>query len=204
MYYLVPALLAVLIFASDFLSTDLFKEDLQNFAVWFVLSLFTFACGWLIDKTLGWRYGGKILFAVTVATVFVSVIMISLFNNYFGVNSLLTENLILYSLRNILLGTMGFFGMSVAEVIALQKELSSEKQMNKELKRKEDDVQRKAEMIINEAKLKAEKILLESETKARVSEERLNRIESRLKEFIQIEKELIKKYEQEENDLNLI
>ncbi|MDP3580611.1 MAG: hypothetical protein Q8S39_01675, partial [Ignavibacteria bacterium] len=53
-YYLTPALLVIIIFSSNFLSTDLFKAGYSNFSVWFVLSLFSFACGWLINKTLGY------------------------------------------------------------------------------------------------------------------------------------------------------
>lgn len=44
-YYLTPLLLGVLIFASNFLHTDIFKFGELNFAVWFIISLFCFACG---------------------------------------------------------------------------------------------------------------------------------------------------------------
>jgi len=107
-YYSTPGLLTVIIFASNFLSTDLFKAGYQNFSVWFVLSVFAFACGWLINKTLGYNHGGKIVFSVIVASAFVSILMISLFSEYFGLSALLVENMILYILRNITLGSMAF------------------------------------------------------------------------------------------------
>src|ERR1035437_10315465 len=105
-YYLTAGLLAILVFASNFLSTDLFKAGFQNFSVWFVLSMFSFACGWLINKTLGYNHGGKIVFAVIVTSAFVSSIMISFYSGYFCLSDLLVETIILYILRNITLGAM--------------------------------------------------------------------------------------------------
>ena len=53
-YYLAPLLAAVLIFISNFLNTQLFDVEIVNFAVWFILSLFIFAIGWITNNTLGW------------------------------------------------------------------------------------------------------------------------------------------------------
>ncbi|MFC2083477.1 hypothetical protein ACFLS9_00315 [Bacteroidota bacterium] len=198
-YYLLPFLLAVLIFASNFLSTELFKVGVQNFTVWFVLSIFSFACGWLIDKTLGWIHGGKVVFSVIVTAVFISVLMISLFQNYFGINNLLTENLILYSLRNIVLGAMGLFGMVVAEMLHIQKEISNQINKNVDTLKIEEEARKKAELLLNEAKIKAERLLFEAERKSVNLEEKRKNLENRLREFIQIERELINKYEVEEN-----
>jgi hypothetical protein len=196
-YYLTAGLLAILVFASNFLSTDLFKAGFQNFSVWFVLSMFSFACGWLINKTLGYNHGGKIVFAVIVASAFVSAIMISFFSGYFGLSDLLVETIILYILRNITLGAMAFFGMALSEVIILQKEATH--------KIKEDDSQktvqssqREVQLIIDEAKLKAEKIVYEAQQRVDDLIERKTQIERRLKEFIAAERELIQNYEAEE------
>ncbi len=199
-YYGVPGLLAVLIFLSNFLSTELFSSDLQNFSVWFVLMLFSFACGWLLDKTLGWRHGGKIVFAVVVSTVFVSVVMVSIFSDYFGMRNLLAENVLLFTLRNIVLGAVALFGMTFAELIKLQNEINSERELNGEIKRNVEDNRRRAEVIITEARLKADKLLFDSEKKLNEALEKLNRLEGRIREIIQIEKELIKKYEEENNN----
>jgi len=196
-YYLVPVLLGVILFASNFLSTDIFNNSTHGFTVWFILSIFAFACGWLIDRTLGWNHGGKIVFAVMVAMVFIGMFMIVLFSSYFGVNDLVTENLILYTLRNIMLGTMAFFGMALSEVIFLNKghiemeekepESSPEEILNKE-----------TELIIKNAKFKAEKIIFEAEKQSQEIIDKKKRIIVQLKEFIHIERELIKNYEDEE------
>lgn len=199
-YYALPVLLAIIIFASDFLSTDIFQVNVQNFTVWFVLSIFCFATGWLINKTLGWRHGGKVVFSVIVATVFVSLVMISIFNDYFGINNLLTENLILYSLRNIMLGAMAFFGMAIAEMLSLQNQLAQELQKNHVIKSSEDSNEKRINTLLNEAKLKADKMVFDAESKLRMAEMKIATIELRIKEIIQIEKELIKKYEQEDNN----
>jgi len=194
--YSTPTLLGILIFASDFLNTNLFGFGEKNFAVWFVLSLLCFASGWYINKSLGWYRGGKIVFAVIVSITAISILMITFFAGYFGAAEILTENLVLYSLRNIMLGAMAFFGMSIQEVIGTRRD--SEILTRKvELYEKESEVVKKeAELIIKEARLGAEKIINDAEAKAKNVLLQKERIEKELKEFIQTEKELIKRYEE--------
>jgi len=192
----VPALLGILIFASDFLNTSLFDFGDNNFAVWFVLSVLCFSCGWYINKTLGWHFGGKVVFAIIIADTLVSVLMISFFRDYFSANQLLTENLILYSLRNITLGSMSFFGMSVVEILTRQKDYFV---LQEKLKTFEDlirDAKKEAELELREAKVNAQKILNDAELNSKNTILKKERIEKELKEFIQAEKELIKKYEE--------
>jgi hypothetical protein len=193
--YAAAILLGVLIFASDFLDTDLFNFDEKNFAVWFVLSLLCFASGWYINKTLGWHKGGKIVFSVIIAVTLVSIFMITFFSGYFHANEILTENLILYSLRNITLGAMGFFGMSIQEVINNRKDTVMLRDKVELLERESDISKKEAELIIKEAKLNAEKIINDAEVKAKNTILKKERIEKELKEFIQTERELIKRYE---------
>lgn len=194
-YYLTPVLLAVLIFASNFLSTELFRFGELKFAVWFVLSLFCFACGWLINKTLGWKFGGRIVFSVVIATTVISVALISFLREYFGASDLLAENLILYSLRNVTLGCMGLFGMSVDEVMTLQKEKILLNTKIDNLEQSKDSYHKEAELELREAKLKADKIVRDAELQAKALNEKKERLEGQLREFIQVERELIKKYE---------
>ena len=193
--YFTPALLGILMFASNFLNTNLFKFGEHNFSVWFVLSVLCFACGWFINKTLGWRYGGKVVFAMIVSVTIISVLMISFFRDYFAANELLTENLILYSLRDITLGSMAFFGMAVVEILTLQKELFVSREKLKTYEEVAIDYKKEAELEIREAKIKAQKILADAELDAKDAALKKERIEKELKEFIQAEKELIKKYE---------
>jgi len=197
-YYATPGLLAVIIFASNFLSTDLFKAGYQNFSVWFVLSVFSFACGWLINKTLGYNHGGKVVFAVIVASVFISILLVSIFSEYFGMSNLLVENMILYVLRNIMLGAIAFFGMALSEVILLQKEGNRGKSKEDDAKKILIAAQREAQLIVEESKLKADKLLYHAQQSVDDMVERKTQIERRLKEFLSAEKELIKKYESEE------
>lgn len=193
--YAAAILLGVLIFASDFLDTDLFNFDEKNFAVWFVLSLLCFASGWYINKTIGWHKGGKIVFSVIIAVVLVSIFMITFFSGYFNANEILTENLILYSLRNITLGAMGFFGMSIQEVINNRKDTVMLRDKVDLLERESDISKKEAELIIKEANLNAEKIVNNAKITAKNTILKKERIEKELKEFIQTERELIKRYE---------
>jgi len=194
--YSTAILLGVLIFASDFLDTDLFNFDEKNFAVWFVLSIFCFASGWYINKTLGWHKGGKIVFSVIIAVTIVSIFMVTFFSGYFNANEILTENLILYSLRNITLGAMGFFGMAIQEVINNRNNTQILTGKVELLERESDISKKEAELIIKEANINAEKIINDAEAKAKNLILKKERIEKELKEFIQTERELIKRYEE--------
>lgn len=194
--YATAILLGVLIFASDFLDTDLFNFDEKNFAVWFALSILCFASGWYINKTLGWHKGGKIVFSVIIAITIVSIFMITFFSGYFNANEILTENLILYSLRNITLGAMGFFGMAIQEVINNRKDAQMLMEKFELLGRESDISKKELQLKIKEANLNAERIINDAEAKAKNLILKKERIESELKEFIQTERELIKRYEE--------
>jgi arsenate reductase-like glutaredoxin family protein len=194
--YATAILLGVLIFASDFLDTDIFNFDEKNFAVWFVLSILCFASGWYINKTLGWHTGGKIVFSVIIAVTIVSIFMITFFSGYFNANEILTENLILYSLRNVTLGAMGFFGMAIQEVINNRRDTQILIEKVELLERESDISRKEAKLIIKEARLNAEKIINDAEAKSKNLFLKKERIEKELKEFIQTERELIKRYEE--------
>lgn len=195
LHYATVVLLGLIMFSSNFLSAKLFTGEILNFAVWFILSIFAFSCGWIIDKTLGWRYGGKLVFAVIVATSIMSVFLVTFFRGYFGINEYLTENFILFSLRNIMLGVMGIFGLAVAELLAVQKEIEQLKHQTQLNRKIAEDAEREAEIIIREAKSKADAMLVEAERESLEMINRKKEIEIQLKEFLKTEKELLKKYE---------
>ena len=189
-------LIGVLIFISNFLDTDLFIFGENNFAVWFVLSIMCFACGWFINRTLGWQYGGKVVFAVIIGVTFLSVFMITFFREYFAISELLFENIILYSLRNITLGAMGFFGMAIQQVLGEEREVVLLREKIKILEEIRYDRNKESELELKEAQLKAKEILFEAQAQSKNMILKKERIERELKEFIQAEKELIKKYEE--------
>jgi hypothetical protein len=121
--------------------------------------------------------------------------LISFFREYFAANQLLTENLILYSLRNITLGSMAFFGMAIVEVLLMQKNHAVTNEKMKLYDEMMKDAKKEADLEIREAKLAARKIIFDAESAAKNITLKKERIEGELKEFIQAEKELIKKYE---------
>jgi hypothetical protein len=194
--YSIPTLLGLLIFSSNFLNTDLFNFGEQNFSVWFVLSILCFASGWYINRTLGWHHGGKVIFAVIVSVTIVSMVLIIFFSDYFSANELLTENLILFSLRNITLGAMGIFGMAIQEILAGEKQALILTEKVKLLEASAGDTKKEAELVLREAYVKSEKIVFDAEANAKNTLLKKERIESELKEFIQSERELIKRYEE--------
>lgn len=194
--YGAAALLAVFLFVSNFLNTNLFDFGQLNFAVWFVLSILSFSSGWFINRVLGWQHGGKIVFAILVSVTIISLVIVIFFNEYFSASELLTENLILYSLRTIMLGAMGFFGMAIQEVLGSERESVILKEKIKVYEQTMIDAKKEAELTLKEAKVNAQKIVNDAELSAKNIFLKKERIEKELKEFIQIEKELIKKYEE--------
>ena len=189
-------LLAVFLFFSNFLNTNLFDFGQLNFAVWFVLSIFCFSSGWFINRVLGWQRGGKIVFAIIIAITIVSLFIIIFFNEYFSASQLITENIILYSLRNIMLGAMGFFGMALQEVLGSERESVVLKEKIKVYEQTMLDAKREAELTLREAKVAAQKLVNDAELHAKNTILKKERIEKELKEFIHTERELIKKYEE--------
>ena len=193
--FFTPVLLGVLMFSSNFLNTNIFKFGDNNFSVWFIISLLCFACGWFIDRTLNWIQGGKVVFATVVAATLISVVVVTFFKEYFINGEVMTETLILYTLRNITLGAMGFFGMAVAEVIHLEKDFASVRQRLEMFEESAVDAKKEAKLEIESAKVKAQKIINDAEAVAKNIFLKKERVESEIKEFIETEKELIKKYE---------
>lgn len=194
--YSTALLLGFLLFVSNFLNTNLFDFGQLNFAAWFVLSILSFSCGWFNNRVLGWHHGGKVLFAIIIALTVISIFIVIFFNEYFSAAELLTENLILYSLRNITLGAMGFFGMAVQEVLGSERESVVLKEKIKVYEQTMIDAKKETELTLKEAKVQAQKIVNDAELNAKNIFLKKERIENELKEFIQIEKELIKKYEE--------
>lgn len=194
--YGAAVLIAAFLFFSNFLNTNLFDFGQLNFAVWFVLSILSFSCGWFINRVLGWHHGGKILFAIIIAVTIFSLFIVIFFNEYFSASQLLTENIILYSLRNITLGAMGFFGMAVQEVLGSERESIILKEKIKVYEQTMLDAKKEAELTLKEAKVQAQKIINDAELQAKNTILKKERIENELKEFIHTERELIKKYEE--------
>ncbi len=194
--YVTPVLLGVLMFASNFINTGIFRFGENDFAVWFVISLLCFASGYYMNKVFGWHAGGKVVFAIIIAATVLSILVISFFREYFAANELLTENLILYSLRNITLGAMALFGMAIDEVLHREREATVLNQKLKMYEEQLQDARKEAELELREAKVKAEKLVNDAQASAKNTILKKERIERELKEFIQAERELIKRYEE--------
>jgi len=194
-HFFIPILLALLMFGSNFLNTNIFDFGNNAFAVWFVLLLLCFACGWYMDRTLNWNLGGKVVFATIVAATFISLVVVVTFREYFFGNQTVVEDLVMYTLRNITLGSISFFGLAVAEILMLEKNYAIVSEKLKLFETVLHDSGKEAELKIKEAELNADKIVQEAEMEAKEVLMKKERIQKELKDFIQIEKELIRKYE---------
>jgi NACalpha-BTF3-like transcription factor len=193
--YSTPLLFAVLIFTSDFLETSLFKFGDLNFAFWFILSTFCFGAGWFMVKSFGYQSAGKMIFAISIGIAIVSVFFVLLFHEYFNASNPTVENIFLFALRNFFLGAMGFFGLAIRELWSMHSTMLMQSEKIKLIEDTIKDSKKESELIIREAQVQASKIINDAETSAKNIFLRKERVEKELRDFIQIEKELIKKYE---------
>jgi len=194
--YTTPLLFAVLIFTSDFLETSLFKFGELNFAFWFIISVFCFGAGWFIVKSFGYQSAGKMIFAISIGTAIVSVFIVAFFREYFNASNPTVENLFLFALRNFFLGAMGFFGLAIREVWTMRTTMLMQTEKLKLIEETIRDSKKESELIIKDAQVQAAKILNDAEAASKNIFLRKERVEKELRDFIQIEKELIKKYEE--------
>ncbi|MCH8326035.1 MAG: DivIVA domain-containing protein [Bacteroidetes bacterium] len=103
--------------------------------------------------------------------------------------------MIMYTLRNITLGAISFFGLAIGEIIMLEKKYAVVLGKVHLFETVFHDANKEAELKMKEAELNAEKILNDAEIEAKEVLMKKERIQKELKDFIQIEKELIRKYE---------
>lgn len=195
--FLPPVLMTVFIAFSDFLGTELFQTITNDMLVWLLLSGLCFSAGWFTLKNFGWKQSMQIVVSVTIANMIISAILISFFPQYFLLNGVIAENILLFGIRNILLGAMGLFGVAVAENFLIREEKKIFEEKLKVYETTIKDSRKESDLILKEAQLKAAKLLLEAESASKNLLLKKERIEKELKEFIQIEKALIKKYEEQ-------
>ncbi len=190
--------LALILFGSLFIGTSIFNAGYEQYSVWLLLAVFSFADGWFINKTIGWNKGGKIIFSVIIAAVLVSLFVVSLFRNYFAIDHLLSEDLFIFAIRIISIGVFGYFGLSVAEIFHLQQAQAECERLKNEFEEAFNRTEKEIELTLKEAKLKSEKMIFDAEKKVNELSIEKNRIQKQLHDLIQIEKELINKFENED------
>ncbi len=186
--------MSFIIFLSDFLNTHMFETMLQTFSAWFILSVLVFALGWIIDKSFGWVVGGKIVFVSIIISVVFSFTFVSVFTGYLDMSSPLLEDIILFILRNITLGAMGYFGMAIAEVTSNEAIIKAQGEIEKSTALMIENAKKESELIVTEAKQKIneEKIAAKEEINELVRTEL--ELKKKLNELISSEKEILKKY----------
>ena len=189
-YLLLPLFLVFLLLLSNLLSAKLLLISNHHFTIWFIFLLFSFGTGWLMNSGFKWDLGVKTISIVTFASVIISLTIVALFKDSFDISNSIIDNFILYSLRVFVLGMFSIFGLSIAEVVKLQKVIIEKLESSSS----EDE----AAFALKEAKLKAEKIIFEAEKASKNINERKMKVEIQLRELIQTEREVIRNYESED------
>ncbi len=179
---------------SVLLSANVFVNSEYTFAVWFLLMLATFSLGWLMYSGFGWGNGSKIVLGSIAISIVFSLIVVAGFTSYLDTHNSLIGNLVLYTLRTVVLGFSGLFGLLFAENTKHRTEVGCGKNDIPE----EIDESQKAEYYIKEAKLQAEKIIFNAEKDVQELNGRKAQIEIQLRELIHTEREVIRKYESED------
>ena len=137
-----------------------------------------------------WEVGIKTISLVTFASVILSLTIVALFKNSFELSDSIIDNFILYSLRVFVLGMFSIFGLSIAEIVKLQKLVIKNNEEPSSIS--------ESELVIKEAKFAAEKIIFEAQKESKNMNERKTNMEIQLRELIQTERELIRNYEKDE------
>jgi len=194
LYFLYPILLVFVSTISVLLSANVFVNSEYTFAVWFLLMLATFSLGWLMYSGFGWGNGSKIVLGSIAISIVFSLIVVAGFTSYLDTHNSLIGNLVLYTLRTVVLGFSGLFGLLFAENTKHRTEVGCGKNDIPE----EIDESQKAEYYIKEAKLQAEKIIFNAEKDVQELNGRKAQIEIQLRELIHTEREVIRKYESED------
>lgn len=194
--YLLTPVLAGLLYASNYLNPALFDSTEYLFALWFGLSFLTFMIGWQISRSAGWVTAARMLYlAVSAAAVAAAAYVIAqaLMQSE---KAIPLELVILYILRNMLLGAAAFFGAAIAEISSLKLRLADTSAKYNELKKIRFAADKEAKLKLKEADLQAKEIIGDAKRDLHAIINRKNDYEKRLKELIIAEMELIKKYEE--------
>ncbi|MBK6914431.1 MAG: hypothetical protein IPH11_12570 [Ignavibacteriales bacterium] len=96
-----------------------------------------------------------------------------------------------------MLGSMAFFGMAIEEILTSKRDSDLTNEKIRVYESILQESKKLSDLELKTAQLKAKEIIFEAESQAKNIILRKERIERELKEFIQTEKELIKKYEQQ-------
>ena len=91
---------------------------------------------------------------------------------------------------------MALFGMAIDEVLHREREATILQEKLHTYEGQLQDAKKEAELELREAKVKAEKIVNDAEALAKNTILKKERIEREIKDFIQTERELIKRYEE--------
>lgn len=95
---------------------------------------------------------------------------------------------------------MAFFGMTVAELLKLQKQILIYERKSGITEIREEDAKKRAKFMLDEAKLEAQKTTFEAQRELASLTESKRHVENQLRELIEVEKELIKRYDVEEDN----
>ncbi len=194
-YFVFPITLSFILIISNLLNANLFVNSDYTFTVWFVLLLASFSVGWLMGKGFKWNEGLKNIYISITFSIVISLILVAIFRNNFSMHSSLLGNLVLYSLRVLVLGSSAIFGLSVSVNGKGENVVENNSPMDTT---QDVDMSQKEEYFIKEAKLKAEKILFEAKKEAQQIKDSKAQMERELRELIHTEREVIRSYEKEE------
>lgn len=191
--------LVIIILSTLFLDKNYLGLGDLNFLAWFSINLFSFICGWVLNKLTNWKTAGRLAFLAIALSLLLGLGVTFYFKEFFEIQRLLIENVVVIGFQIVFVGLIAFFGISSSEVFKLQKELLEATIKKESYEKLIADAKKEASLEIREAKLKAEQIIRDAEWREKLAKEKKETIERQIREFIEIEKQLISKYEEMEN-----
>lgn len=195
-YWLAVFFYAVVIFFSNFGETQIISFYPYGFGFWYVTLFFASCLGFIVSFLFGLKRSLWIVGLVFLLIVFISSIFILIKPAVFFLKDVSIANFVLQVLKIGLASIFGLLGVLIWQNIFLYRELIRSDEKIKLYEKNILDAKREAEILRKEAEIKASEMLFD--TKKKVQElERLKRdLEIKLREFLQIELEVLDKHEE--------
>lgn len=195
-YYWISVLFyVVVIFLANFGETQIFSFYPYGFGFWFVM-LFLAAClGFIVSYLFGLKKSLWIVALVFLAISLISSLTVVIKPELFAFKEISLKNIVLQILKIGITSIFGLLGVLIWQNVSLAKELIRADEKIKFYEKNVLDAKREAEILKKEAEIKANEMIFDAKKKVQELEKLKRDLEIKLREFLQIELEVLDKHE---------
>jgi len=195
-YYWISVLFyGVVIFLANFGETQIFSFYPYGFGFWFVMLFFAACLGFIVSYLFGLKKSLWIVALVFLSISVVSSLAILIKPELFAFKEVSLTNIVLQILKIGISSIFGLLGVLIWQNISLAKELVRADEKIKFYEKNVLDAKREAEILKKEAEIKASEMIFDAKKKVQELEKLKRDLEIKLREFLQIELEVLDKHE---------